>query len=533
MQPTLGSLTQGTYTATVSVASLGASNTPQTFSVTFNVAPPPAIALSSASLNFSATQGGSSPVAQTVQVTNSGSGTLALPTTSIAYGSGTGWLAASVTGVSAPYTITVLPTTGSLTEGTYTATVSVASAGASNTPQTIAVTFTVGSTTQPTIALSSGSLTFSATLGGASPASQAVTVANSGTGTLAAPTTAISYGTGSGWLAANVTGASAPYTITVQPTLGSLAGGTYTATVSVASTGASNTPQTFSVTFTVAAPPAMSLSSASLTFSATAGGTNPGSQAVTVTNSGGGSLATPTPSITYGSGAGWLVASVSGASAPYTITVQPSVGSLVAGSYSATVHVASAGASNTPQSIAVTFNVLALPAIALSPTSLTFSATQGGSSPVAQTVQVTNAGGGTLALPAPSITYGSGSSWLGASVTGVAAPYAVTIQPTVGSLTPATYTATVTVASAGASNTPQAIAVSFQVFAPTPAAGGCLASSGHKICAGDLSSGGAEHLSSATHAIRRSTVEAGGAAKVQSASHQIARGVASPGAANP
>jgi hypothetical protein len=63
----------------------------------------------------------------------------------------------------------------------------------------------------------------------------------------------VSYGSGSGWLTATVTGSAAPYTVTVQPSLSGLAAGSYTATVSVASAGASNTPRTASVTLTVSA----------------------------------------------------------------------------------------------------------------------------------------------------------------------------------------------------------------------------------------------------------------------------------------
>ncbi len=52
----------------------------------------PAISLSSTSVSFSGTAGGSNPSSQNVTVSNSGGGTLASPTTSITYGSGSGWL---------------------------------------------------------------------------------------------------------------------------------------------------------------------------------------------------------------------------------------------------------------------------------------------------------------------------------------------------------------------------------------------------------------------------------------------------------
>jgi hypothetical protein len=76
-------------------------------------------------------------------------------------------------------------------------------------------------------------------------------VSNSGGGTLAVPTTGIVYHSGSGWLSVQVQGSQAPYTLVTQPTTGSLAAGTYTATVNVSSTGATNSPQPYTVTFTV------------------------------------------------------------------------------------------------------------------------------------------------------------------------------------------------------------------------------------------------------------------------------------------
>jgi hypothetical protein len=88
-------------------------------------------------------------------------------------------------------------------------------------------------------------------VGGGNPSSQNVTVSNSGGGTLAVPTTGIVYHSGTGWLSVQVQGSSAPFTLVTQPTTGSLAAGTYTATVNVSSTGATNSPQPYTVTFTV------------------------------------------------------------------------------------------------------------------------------------------------------------------------------------------------------------------------------------------------------------------------------------------
>jgi predicted phage tail protein len=120
----------------------------------------------------------------------------------------------------------------------------------------VSVTFTVAAApVPPAIGLSPTSVSFNATAGGGNPANQTINVANSGTGTLDGLGTSVSYASGqpTGWLNANLSGTTAPATISLQASTGSLAAGTYNATVSVTAGVASNSPQTVSVTFTVAA----------------------------------------------------------------------------------------------------------------------------------------------------------------------------------------------------------------------------------------------------------------------------------------
>lgn len=76
-----------------------------------------------------------------VTIANGGAGTLAMPSASVQYASGSGWLGATVTGNSAPYTLTVTAQSGTLAPGTYTGTIQLTSAGA--TSATINATLTV------------------------------------------------------------------------------------------------------------------------------------------------------------------------------------------------------------------------------------------------------------------------------------------------------------------------------------------------------------------------------------------------------
>jgi hypothetical protein len=116
--------------------------------VTANFASPqtPTIAFSTSAVTFSGYSGG--PMAnQSVTVRNSGAGDLTGLSASVAYATGqpTGWLTtASLTNASAPTVLTLLPTIpAGMPTGSYTATVQISSAVASNSPQVVTVTLNV------------------------------------------------------------------------------------------------------------------------------------------------------------------------------------------------------------------------------------------------------------------------------------------------------------------------------------------------------------------------------------------------------
>jgi glucose/arabinose dehydrogenase len=99
-------------------------------------------------------------------------------------------------------------------------------------------------------------------------------------------------------------------------------------------------------------PPTLSVAPGSLSFTATAGGANPASQSVSVSNTGGGSL-----SFTASDDATWLSVSPASGSAPATLTASANVAGLSAGTYNGTITVAASGASGSPKQIAVTLTV--------------------------------------------------------------------------------------------------------------------------------------------------------------------------------
>ena len=85
--------------------------------------------------------------------------------------------------------------------------------------------------------------------------------------------------------------------------------------------------------------PALALSGSAMTFSGTAGSSNPAAQTVNVSNSGTGTLAW-----TASGNQTWLTVSPSSGSGSGAVSVQPNLAGLSAGSYTGTVTVSAAGA---------------------------------------------------------------------------------------------------------------------------------------------------------------------------------------------
>jgi hypothetical protein len=348
------------------VGAAAATIAPASVTVTLTATAPvqaPGIAASPAAVALSASEGGANPAAGVIAITNGGGGTLDGLALAIQYDAGqpTGWLAASLAGTAAPTSITAQATTGTLVAGTYGATIEVSSPAAANSPLAIDVTFTVAG--PPVIALSTTTATFADVTGGSNPAAQVVDVTNGGGGTLDGLSATVKYGSGStGWLNASPSGPLAPATLSLQPVTGSLSNGTYTATVEVSSSAAGNSPVSIDVAFTVHSPPAIALSTGSLTFQAATGGPNPQFQTVDITNAGGGLLSGLAATVAYGAGQppGWLNLQLSGTSAPAILTVQANAGSMPAGTYDATIDITSAGVPNSPQQIDVSFTLVAV-----------------------------------------------------------------------------------------------------------------------------------------------------------------------------
>ena len=358
--------------------------------------------------------------------------------------------------------MTISAIVGTLAAGTYTGHITVTvttSGGAIGSPGKITVTFIVAPLT-PVLSLSTTSVSFNATQGGANPSTSSVNVTNTGGGG-ALGFTAGTDSSSTSWLSVTPSSGTTAGTLTISAKVGTLTAGTYTGSVTVTASGALNSPATISVTFNVAPPPALSLSTTTVSFNAFQGGVNPATTSISLTNIGGGGALGFTASTDSNSSA-WLGATPSSGSTPGTLVISAKVGSLTAGTYTGyvTVTATGAGTQNSPAMITVTFNVSPPATLSLSKASLSFSAIQStGADPTPASVSVSNTGGG----GALAFTAASDSSWLSVSPSSSSTPDSLLISPLLGTLPVGTYNGNVTVTAAGAQGSPAAIAVTFVV----------------------------------------------------------------------
>ena len=321
-----------------------------------------------------------------------------------------------------------------------------------------------GTPARGTIVLSASTVSLTQSAGSATTVTGQVSVGNSGAGSLAGiHLGAISYVSGSGWLSASVI-PGYPATLTVTANAAALGAGTYSATIPVQDTNATNSPQTLTVSFVVTAvvAPTIVLSNPTMALSVQQGNAATASATCTVTSGTAAGLGTLSIGTVTGTGSTGVSATVSG----NVVTVTGASAALTSASspYTATVPVVDATASNTPQNITVTLNVTAVsppptPTMALSASSVTWSATEGSNATRSATITVTSSNGATLGTTTVGTVTGTASSAISTSVTG----HDVTITFNVGSLAAGSYGATVPILDSLASNSPQNVTLSITV----------------------------------------------------------------------
>jgi uncharacterized protein (TIGR03437 family) len=135
-------LAVGTYTGTITITSTGAGNSPAAVTVTLVVTGAAAsLLVNPTSLTFQYAAGGALPAAQTLNISNAGSGSFNWVASSGAY-----WATLSATSGSLPGNPTVSTIPGNLAPGTYNTTVTIGAADNSVTPVSVSIAITVTGT---------------------------------------------------------------------------------------------------------------------------------------------------------------------------------------------------------------------------------------------------------------------------------------------------------------------------------------------------------------------------------------------------
>ncbi len=219
------------------------------------------------------------------------------------------------------------------------------------------------------------------------------------------------------------------------------------------------------VTNFLAPPPALNLSTSSLTATTPLGG-SPANQTFAINTSGESTL-----EYSIATDASWLSVSPSSGTATTetdTITVSFATTALAAGSYSATITVSAVGLA--AQTIAVSLSVSAAPGLlSLNKSSISTQVTMG-SDALDQNFVISNIGGATV-----NYTVTASEAWLSVSPSsGTLSPSAtqtITITFQTASFNPGVQSATITVTPSGSGGSPQQITVTVDVTDPLGAPG--------------------------------------------------------------
>lgn len=296
----------------------------------------------------------------------------------------------------------------------------------------IPVTLSVGTSVTPTVTPTQ--LSFSAP-GTANPANQTLQLTLPSTSSGVKFIATASTISGGPWLGVTPQSGTGNATITVGVGVAGLTPGSYAGAITVTFPGSTVSPVQVPVTL-VATLLTLSVSPTSLTFNATATGTNPASQNVTV------SVVPSIPNWNAAAvtttGGNWLTIAPNNGVGNGTIVVSVAIGTLL-GQYAGQVVVTSG---TEIASFNVTLNVAAT-GISVTPTSLTFTANAGSSPPPQLLTLASSISPGTTWQASGSTT--TGGSWLSVAPSAGQLPAVFQTNVSSSTLLPGTYAGTVTI----------------------------------------------------------------------------------------
>jgi uncharacterized protein (TIGR03437 family) len=432
----------------------------------------PALTVSPAQLSFGYQTGTSGPLAETLTLSSSTGANVSFTATAQTTGTCGNWIVLNQASGATPSTLSVQVNTSGLAVGNCTGQINISAPGASNPSITVPVTLLVSNL--PLIQAPSTGATFTYQIGGSAPASQNVQITSSTSGLSFAATASPTLSTGPSFLQITPGTGTTPQALTlsispaVLPTLGP---GTYTETVTLAGSGAGNSPQSFPVTLTVSSTPILTSSVPSLNFNYQTGQSAPSNQTITISSSG--APVNYQVAVNTTSCAGFLTAtpasgSTFGGQNQIVVTANPQ--GLAQQVCSGNVTVTVPGSTTAPLVIPVTFNVSNNALLSVSVPAINITAVAGAAA-MTQTVSVTSSNNSGLAFSATATTSPAGLTWLSVTPNSGSTPnnLQVTINP--ANLGVGTYSGSIIVSSNAPGIPAQTIPVTLNVVASTAVAG--------------------------------------------------------------
>ena len=418
-------LAVGTYTASISVSSPGATTINIGITLTVTVAPPSQT--NPTQLAFTYSTGASAPPSQQFFV-NSNSASFSVDWNQ-------SWIFATIDTTTIPAAVNVFVNPTGLIPGTYNGLVTVTFATNPISFQLVNVSLTVDAGSQNWT--TSGPLLFNYKYGDPAPLPQTLSISYTSPAIFIATVTAPES---SPWLKLdnNNTGITpANIEVAVDPT--GLQAGTYTGSITLATPGILGS-YSVPVTLVITGAPALTVSPSTLLFDGTAGGAQL-TKTVSISSS---------PSTGYSAtvavGSAWLSISPLTGTTPQTLTVTVSPASLAPGTYRGSIIFSSPGANSGMQLVGVTLVVTGSVTLSASPTQLQFTSSPTGGDPPAQSISVSSN------LTA-SVGAASTPGWLMVTPVSANTPATFSVSVVTAGLAAGIYNGTVTVSSPGAGQT--------------------------------------------------------------------------------
>ncbi|MGH9662380.1 MAG: BACON domain-containing protein, partial [Bryobacteraceae bacterium] len=316
-------------------------------------------------------------------------------------------------------------------------------------------------------------------MGTASPPAKTLRISNGGGGTISW-TAQAETSSGGNWLeispASGSVSPGSPVAAQVRVLPGSLAPSVYTGSVRLTSQSTGQS-ETVPITLLIEPPTrTILLSQSGLSFTGVEGGAAVPSLSFGIANIGEGEMTWMVEATTLSGGPNWLTVSPregrsqAGSLRVPQVEVGVNAAGLPAGQYNGLLRVNASGASNAPQFVAVTLDILprgSNPGVTVRPTGMIFAAQAGTSSPGSQTVRLSTVAAGPIEVRSGRFTE-DGRNWIEILPTSaiVAAddPRTIVVQPRVQGLAAGVYRGQLTLAFSDGSPT-QRVEILFLVVA--------------------------------------------------------------------